>query len=326
MPDPMKQSLSATETPALFNASPYTTRWMLYQKFVNDNDPPRDADGRMDWGTKMQPLVIAQVAEEKKLVVRPNDGDVYVRNGRLGCTRDAEIICPTRGPGALEAKVVFDYRVWMREWLGGEMPPQHIDIQLQSQMRVGNGTESYQWGLIAVWLAGEIHYFERKPLPKLWSAIDENATVFFDDVAAKREPDPFGVPQEIPLLRECFPTIEKSVLDLRLDGLDATSEEGMAEILRREKLAQKVVMMEFHAQERLGNEKAEKAIKAEMLALAKGAASILMPDGIEVKIKQQSRGGYVVGPTTFQTVSCYVPPNVPRGNIYGLDASKPDAK
>lgn len=319
MPDPTRQSLSATETPALFNASPYTTPWMLYQKFANDNDPKKTADGRMDWGKKMQRLVLEQVEEEKKLVVRPNHGDIYVRNGLIGCTRDAEIICPTRGPGALEIKVVFDYRVWMREWLGGAEPPRHIDIQLQSQMKVGNGTTPYNWGMIAVWLAAEVHYFERAPIEKLWAGLDERASDFFDAVANKREPDPFGMPQEVPLLLECYPTIQKSVMDLRLDGLDMNTEEGMAEIHRRTKLAQRVAMMKFHAEERLGNEKAEKAIKAEVLALAKGAESIVLPHGVTVNIKQQSRAGYSVGPTTFQTVSCFVPPDAPRGDIYGLE-------
>lgn len=105
----------------------------------------------MDWGTRLQPLIIEQAARDLKLDVFPCD--TYVRNGNLGCTRDAEIICPDRGPGALEVKAVFDYKTWMREWDGGNSVPRHIEIQHQTQMLVGDGKVPFSWGVIAAWVA-----------------------------------------------------------------------------------------------------------------------------------------------------------------------------
>src|SRR6202030_4173403 len=124
----------------------------------------------MSWGTKLQPLIIEQVAQERGLEVIPND-DTYVRRGLLGCTRDATIIAPGIGPGALEIKCVFDYRVWMQKWNGGKSVPREVEIQLQQQMYVGAATEnvrthmgdplsSYKWGLIAVWVCADLYYFE----------------------------------------------------------------------------------------------------------------------------------------------------------------------
>jgi hypothetical protein len=131
MPDVTLQTPSATETPALWGLSPYVTRWMLYQRFANGVRLDAGENARISWGRKLQPLVIAQAAEELRLKVQPNHAHVYHRRGRLGCTRDATMLCPDRGPGARETKCVFDYPTWMREWDGGRnVPPMH-EIQLQ---------------------------------------------------------------------------------------------------------------------------------------------------------------------------------------------------
>ena len=103
----------------------------------------------------------AQAAEDLKLEVRPNADDTYHRRGLLGCTRDATIICPDRGPGALETKCIFDYRTWMADWGGGAFVPKPHEIQLQQQLLVGDGDDGfaaegspYDWGVIAAWVAG----------------------------------------------------------------------------------------------------------------------------------------------------------------------------
>src|SRR6202030_946823 len=123
---------------------PYLTKFMLYHKFANGENIEKPADERMNWGKLMQPIIIKQVAQERGLEVIPNmDGatglDTYVRRGLLGCTRDATIIAPGIGPGALEIKCVFDYRVWMQKWNGGKTVPREVEIQLQVQMMVGHG-------------------------------------------------------------------------------------------------------------------------------------------------------------------------------------------
>src|SRR3989442_9052297 len=128
MPDTTKQTISATQSPALFGVSPYMTRWMLLRHFIHGDPIDSPEHERMTWGKKLQPLVLAQAAEDLHLEVRPNAEDVYLRSEHfpIGCTRDAEIICPDRGPGTLETKCVFDYGVWMQTWNGGKALPKHI--------------------------------------------------------------------------------------------------------------------------------------------------------------------------------------------------------
>ncbi len=81
--------------------------------------------------------------------------------------------------------------------------------------------------------------------------------------------------------------------------------------------AQKVAMMDWHGTERLGHEKGEKAIKAELLALMApgGYEKALFPHGINTTLKKQHRKGFEVKPTSFFVVSCYVPDDVPRGGL-----------
>lgn len=298
MPDPLKQTISATQAPALFGVSPYVTRWMLYRHFAHGDPIDSPEHNRMNWGKRMQPLLLAAAAEDLHLEVRANATDDYVRRDLLGCTRDADIICPDRGPGALETKCAFDYSVWMHDWAGGKTPPRHNEIQLQVQMMVGDGRKPYEWGVLAAWVGGEMHYFERKSIPELWTELETEADKFFADVKAGREPDPFGAPVEMPLLHKVFPTQKGLVGDFTTRP-DA------------EKLTEGVRMMSYHSRERLGHEKAEKELKAKIAGLLKDASEGKFLHGVRATITQSARAGYQVKPTTTTTIKVFVPEGTP---------------
>lgn len=278
MPDPDRLTISATESPALFNVSPYKTRWMLWQRFANRVEIDSAADSRMNWGMKMQPLVLAQAAEDLRLEVHPNPDGAYIRRRQLGCTKDATIICPDRGVGALETKCVFDYRPWMQDWNQGRQPPRHYEIQLQQQMLIGDGEKPFEWGVIAAWVCGEMHYFERKPIPEFWSALTEEAQKFFADVEAKAEPEPFGVPVEFPLLRECFPLIEGEKIDLTTHE-DAT------------KLLELMIQYKLAAETKSASETHSDLLRAQVLAVAKSAEELILPEGVVVRIRKAGKSG-----------------------------------
>jgi hypothetical protein len=276
MPDPTKKTISATQTPALWNLSPYYTRWMLYHHFANGMPLDSEENARMAWGKKLQPLIVEQAAQDLHFEVRPNADDTYHRRGLVGCTRDATIICPSRGPGALETKCVFDYRYWMQDWRGGEAIPKPHEIQLQQQMMVGDEDgEPYKWGVIAAWVAGDVHYFEREPVPEFWTMIEGEARDFFQSIADKAEPEPFGVPLELPWLNELFPVEPKKVLDLSADG------ETHLEIARMYANAKE--------QEAAGARTAE-PLRARLLALAKDAEEVLLPFDCKVRIRPHGKG------------------------------------
>jgi len=309
MPDPTLQTISATESPALFNVSPYVTKWMLFQKFCYGMDIEKEADNRMEWGKLFQAPLLRKAADDLKLEVIPNETDIYVRGAgpysQLGCTRDATIISPGEGPGALEIKMVFDYATWKREWDNG--PPRHIEIQTQQQMAVGADGKPFNWGIIGVFNCGEMTYFRREPVPRLWDALRDESQSFFADVLRKKEPEPFGSPVELPLLSEIYPTVKRMV-------------RNFAEIMGEKELidwSEKLRMCEWHSKERLGHERAEKKLKAEILGLMQDAAEGLFAHGIKANVNQVERAGYTVKPTTYKTLSLYVPDNLPEGYEIG---------
>lgn len=287
MPDPTLKTISATEAPGLFNASPYVTRWMLFQKFAKGISLDTQPDARMTWGKKLQPLILEHVAAELRLEIRPNAEDAYARRGLLGCTRDAMIFCPDRGPGAVETKCVFDYGVWMADWNGGRQPPRHHELQLQQQMFVGDENGSFTWGVLPAWVCGDIKYFERKPMPDLWRKLEDEAAKFFDDVAAMREPDPFGSAIEVPWLRELFPPEKGKTIDLSAHP-DASR---LVEIAVAYKNAKE--------QEAAGARTAEPG-RAQLLAVAKDAEEIILPEGVRVSVRAS-------GPHNGRRIKVYVP-------------------
>lgn len=271
MPDAQRKTISATQAPALFNASPYVTRWMLY-RFLKGDSIEREVSDRMSWGLRLQPLVLQQAADDLKLEVTPNMANTYVRAtfAPLGYTSDALIHCPDRGAGAIEVKCVFDYGTWMREWHGGKAPPKHYELQLAQQITVGDGTDPFKWGVIAAWVAGEMHYFERAYDATVATTLAREASVMLEDVAADREPDPFGVAVESPLLRQLFPVRKGSTLDLR-DHADGAKWRQHAAMFRQ-----------FKEQESF-YDKAAGAARDQILALARDHETILLPGGASIK-------------------------------------------
>jgi predicted phage-related endonuclease len=276
MPDPTRATISATEAPALFNASPWCTRWMLYHAFRNNVNLDIEADDRMSEGLRMQPLILERAARELRLQVVPNSDDSYVRRGRLGCTRDAIVLHPEKGPGALEVKAVFDYAQWKTKWGGGDAIPRDYEIQLQQQMHVGDESGSYTWGIIVAWCGGQHFYFEREPHGKLISELIVEADRFFDDVELGNEPEPFGAPVEIPWLMKLYPTDETKIVNLRESSLGVRlSRQGR----------------QYNESKRTARDhtKVAEVLRSEMVARLKGAGTILLPDGMSIRMGKRNR-------------------------------------
>jgi hypothetical protein len=272
MPDIDRKTISATQSPALYNASPYITPWLLYQ-YLRGHQLEQTETDRMRWGKRLQPLILDQVRDDLKLEIAPNDAQRYIRSAHapIGYTADAEIYCPDRGSGSVEVKCCFDYGTWMREWGGGQTPPRHVELQLQHQLAVGNGLEMFNWGVIAVWIGAEIKYFERKRDNDISIDLFERSTAFMTDVAASKEPDPFGAAIELPLLAKLLPTIKGKELDLRA-AADAPAWTQMAADLKQHKADSA-----FH-------DKAAASLREKFLFLAKDNERVLLP-GATLKLR-----------------------------------------
>jgi hypothetical protein len=274
MPDPERKTISATQSPALYNASPYTTPWLVYH-YLRGAAQDGAVTDRMRWGLKMQPLVLEQARDDLKLEIEPNRDNHYVtsNHGPLGYTRDAIIHCPDRGVGAVEVKCVFDYGTWMQNWNGGQAPPRHIELQLQHQLAVGDGQEPFSWGVIATWVCGEMKYFERKRDDTVSVDLITRCFAFMRDVEAGKEPDPFGAAIELPMLALLFPIIKGKELDLRADPIGP----GIAQLAAD--------LKEYKAQETFFG-KAAAGAREKLLFTAKDNERVLLP-GATLKLRTQ---------------------------------------
>jgi len=283
MPDPQSKTISASQAPALWNASPYATRWMLWQQFANGVVMDQPETSRMRWGKLLEPVILKEVAKAWKFEVHRNIG--YVRRGLLGATRDATIFAPGRGPGAVEIKCVFSYDTWMQDWQGGKCPPRQHEIQLQTQMLVGpgdtDGDAPYGWGLLVAWVASDMYFFERQPIPALWAQLDIEAARFFSSVEKREEPEAFGAEVEIPWLTSLFPTVKDQVLDLSADHAHV-------------KTAEDLRLYDTYKQQAAGSRRATEEFRAKFLALAKDAQFVKLPCGFSYRVQKSGNGKTIV--------------------------------
>jgi len=293
MPDRELKTLSSTEVPAVLGVSPYQTRWTVMQRFMG-NETPDKSHNYMDWGLILQGKVIEVAARELALEIEPNALDSYTRRNLLGCTVDAWTRAPDKGRGVVEVKCIFNPRVWMDDWGGGKRVPKHVEIQHQVQLYVGDGTVPFSWGVIVAWYQAELHFFNREPVPELWTEFDHHAERFFEDLAAGNAGQPFGSRVELPLINQLFSVVDGKVLDLTSDP-------------RGEALAQDAATLQDFAANRKFAEKNEEVCKAHLRAALEDAAEMRLPHGVVVRAKRIAKKAHEVKATSYTQLNVYVP-------------------
>jgi hypothetical protein len=288
MPDPERKTISSTQAAVLYNASPYQTPWMLYHYLRGDLVAQPDND-RMYWGRKLQPLVLERAAADLKLEVAPNLEDKYIHDDVLGYTADAKIWHPDKGPGSLEGKCVFDYGTWMRDWDGGKRVPRHYELQMQTQLAVGDGPTPFRWGMFAVWCCGEMHYMERELNPIVAKDLHDQAVSMLARVRSGDEPDPFGSAIELPILDKLLPIAKGKTLDLR----DNTEAKKYAELGK---------MLQQFRKDASFYQKAGEDARNKLRTLARDNETVLLPHGVTLKLSTRNMKEHVRKATTWTNI------------------------
>lgn len=254
MPDPTRESVSASQAAALFNQSPYFSRWMLHHHFRDGLSLDAPADDRMDFGKLLQDPILKMTAAAYRLEIVPNATDDYIRRGRLGATVDGRMLKPDVGNGIVEVKNI-DWLRWRQTWTETAAAP-HVEIQLQAQMYADDA----EWGIIAALVGGnEMKFYERERNAELCDRLVEESAHFFEAVGTGLAPDPLASPIELPMLAQLYPATDPAE---RIEDLE---DEDLAITLRQLGWAQD--------QKRFA-EKLEGQMKAKLLARAGSAASV----------------------------------------------------
>ena len=254
--------VGASEAAALFDCSPYLTRFELFHRKKGNIDTPAfnalADDGtpeneRIYWGVKLEAAII-EAAKERYGYTDREQVD-RLSNGRgLGGHPDRRVVCPQRGPGILEIKTA-DWLVF-KSW--GDEPPMHYLLQSQAYQ----GLDGVEWGDVLVLVGGNrLERFCYDFRPKIYAEIEKRVEAFWQSVE-ENEPPPADYTRDLPTIAELYREGADETVDLTGDNL---AHEAAAAFL-------------FAKEARLDAEKREDAAKAELLDKL-GAASTATLNG-----------------------------------------------
>jgi len=268
VPDITKQTVSASQMPAILNRSPYATRFTMYQHFAEGFDVDPEENERMEWGSRLEPTILRAAADELRAEVLPHDQAVYFRHPSLpvGCTPDGYVLDPQRGLGFVEAKNV-DWMRWRDTWTD-TLAPDHVEVQHQVQLMTPHPEFGIpKWGAIACLVGGnDFRLYPREPGGEVQQQIAAEASRFLDDVRHKREPEVLGRALELPALIFALPRTDREKVLTEADFDDKRAIE----------LALMIEAYEFAKARESGGKKDAEEIKVRLLAAAGDAASMLL--------------------------------------------------
>ena len=148
------QHVGASDCAALFDDSPYTTKFTLWHEKAGKIASPDFDTERVRWGNRLEPMIAQGLAEDYDLKIRKVRR--YLQHPTvkgMGASLDYEILNRPEGPGCLEIKNI-SIEAWGKNWLKHEdgriEAPLHIELQLQHQMAV----TGWQWGAFGFLVGG----------------------------------------------------------------------------------------------------------------------------------------------------------------------------
>jgi len=288
LPDPTLKTVSASQAPAVCRVSPYITEWQLYQHFIGAAPLDESSSELMEWGKRMQPIILQWASDELGLEVIENRENIYTSHGVIGATPDGLCIDPERGPGRIEAKNVSGW-AFRDDWTD-TMAPQHVEIQHQTQLMVPardgkGGLALPAWGAIVALVDGrEPHLYMREPMPEVQAVILENAERFMRQVAEHDEPPIDGKAIEIPTLLALYPEANPEIVK----AVDAEAEQIMRDYVQAKAQAS------FY-------EKAKKESQAKLLRIAEDAGVLMAPTAALTIKKAEIKGGAYERKTYIRT-------------------------
>lgn len=188
-------NINSTEVAALFELSPYLTKFELWHrkknKIVSDFEPTE----RMRWGNRLEAAIAAGVAEDHELEIRKMSEYMFDPALRLGSSFDYaykvwdKISGVSIGNGILEVKNV-DSLAYKDGWIIGEgvaEAPPFIEIQHQTQLLISG----YVQGIIAPLVGGNrTPIIMRQPDLKIHESIKARVAEFWYSIDHNIEPKP----------------------------------------------------------------------------------------------------------------------------------------
>jgi predicted phage-related endonuclease len=249
--------VGASECAALFDCSPYVTRFELWHRRKGTIASPDLTDNeRAEWGLRLEPAIIGAAAD--RYGYQLEETPRRLSNGKgLGGHPD-QLATDERGPGIIEIKTA-DWLVF-KHW--GDEPPEHYLLQAMAYA----GLSGRGWCDIIVLVGGNrLERFCYDFRPKIYAEIERRVETFWQSVAAN-DPPPADYTRDLDTITELYREGTEEVVDLTTDNL---AHEAAAAFL-------------FAKEARLEAEKREDVAKAELMDKL-GAASSAILNGFAVR-------------------------------------------
>lgn len=261
--------VGGSEVAALFDRSPYQTRFTLWHTKAGTVAPRDIANDRTEWGKRLEAGIAEGVSADMRWNLRKaREYHTSDSVSGMGCTIDYDVTDHADGPGIVEIKFVAEYVTWKTDWTEKRGPP-CFELQLQHQL----ACTGCPWGALAVFIGqtATLHIYERKLDPRVVAEIGARVTAFWASIAAGQSPEAFGTAQEWDLLQELYPEIDakKSVT------------------VPDERLSETAQMFAWASGQRRSGERTEAECKVKLLDAMGDAQAMILPHYI---VRQRPHG------------------------------------
>jgi predicted phage-related endonuclease len=207
--------VGASEVAALFDCSPWLTRFELFHRkagniatpefneIADDGTPENE---RIYWGVRLEAAIIEAAKERYGYIDRP-PADPPLSNGRgLGGHPDRRVICPKRGPGIIETKMVD----WLVRKSWGDEPPMNYLLQGNTYA----GLDNVEWFDTLVLVGGnKLERFCNDFRPKLYAEAERRVEAFWQTVRDNKPP-PADFTRDLDPIKELYAAQGDETIDL----------------------------------------------------------------------------------------------------------------
>lgn len=207
--------VGASEVAALFDESPYLTRFELWHRkagnigvpefnaMADDGTPENE---RIWWGVRLEEAILQGACE--RFGYTEVERHPVLSNGRgLGAHPDALAWCPVRkSRGYVEIKTAD----WLVRKGWGDEPPLHYLLQSQT----GQGLAGAAWGDVLVLVGGNsLERFQYEFRPKLYAEIERRVEAFWQTVR-DNQPPAADYTRDLGAIKELYGDQGEETLDL----------------------------------------------------------------------------------------------------------------
>lgn len=268
-----KPNINSTESPALFNCSPYLTKFELWHTKKKNLPSNFEANERTEWGLFLQDGIAAKFAKDNNWKIARNLHYIQIPKFRLGSSFDCtiQILIPRDDDknhfdienGLGEVKNV-DGLAFKQGWIVEDdyiEAPAHIEIQAQHQMLVSGLKFNYILALIG---GNRGIALRREPNEKIFNAIIKESELFWKSIEENNPPQPSEVDSDF---------ICSLYNNATGETMDARGNQTISALASYYKSCQK---------EESDAEKRKKAAKAKLLPLIGTASKVLVDGGYSI--------------------------------------------